>query len=91
MKAPLMPLLVIGEPFRKIAKDIVCPLPRMGRENRFILEVNDCATQYPEAVPVRTISASKIADVLIDIFARPGIPEKILTDQGKNFTPALLG
>ena len=40
---------------------------------------------------MRTISASKIAEVLIDIFARQGIPEEILTDQGTNFTSALLG
>ena len=71
--------------------DIVSPLPRTGRGNRFILLVSDYATQYPEAVPLRTISASKIAEVLINIFARHGIPEEILTDQGKNFTLALLG
>ena len=71
--------------------DIVGPLPRTGRGNRFILVVSDYATRYPEAVPLRTISASKIAEVLIDIFARQGIPEEILTDQGTNFTSALLG
>ena len=49
------------------------------------------ATQYPEAVPLRNITASRVAEALIDIFARHGIHEEILTDQGKNFTSALLG
>ena len=91
VKALMTPLPVMGEPFRRIAMDIVGPLPRTGRGNRFILVVSDYATQYPEAIPLRNISAGKIAEVLIDIFARHGIPEEILTDQGTNFTSALLG
>ena len=51
----------------------------------------DYATQYLEVVPLRNITASRVAKALIDIFARHGIPEGILTDQGKNFTSALLG
>ena len=53
--------------------------------------MSDYASRYPEAVLLRTISTSKVAEVLIDIFARHGIPEEILTDQGTNFTSALLG
>ena len=85
MKAPLTPLPVTREPFRRIAMDIMGPLPRTGQGNSFILVVSDYATQYPEAVPLKTISASKIAKVLIGIFARHGIPEEILTDQATNF------
>ena len=43
-KAPMMPLPVIGEPFRRIAMDIVGPLPRMRRRHRFILVLSDYAT-----------------------------------------------
>ena len=39
----------------------------------------------------RNITAKKVADVLIEIFARHGIPGEILTDQGTNFTSSLLG
>ena len=78
-RAPMTPLPVMGEPFRRIAMDIVGPLPRTGRGNHFILVVSDYATRYPEAVPLRSISAGKIAEVLIDLFARHGIPEEILT------------
>ena len=71
--------------------DIEGPFPRMRRGNRFILVLSDYVTRYPEAIALRTMSASKIAEVLIDIFARHGIPDETLTDQGTNFTSALLG
>lgn len=37
-----------------------------------------------EAVALRTIDAATIADELVKIFARVGIPDEILTDQGSN-------
>ena len=71
--------------------DIVGPLPRTSRGNRFILVLSDYATRYPEALPMRTITVVCVAEALVEIFARHGIPEEILTDLGKNFTSALLG
>ena len=71
--------------------DIIGPLPRTRQGNRFILVLSDYATRYPEAIPLRNITAKKVAEVLIEIFARHGIPGKILTDQGTNFTSSLLG
>ena len=90
-KAPMISLPTIGEPFKRIAMDVVGPLPRTSRGNRFILVVSDYATRYPEAIPLRNVTAKTVAEVLIDLFARYGIPEEILTDQGANFTSALLG
>ena len=88
--APLIPLPVITEPFRRIAMDTVGPLPRSRLGNRFILVICDYATRYPEAIPLRSIDAVHIAEELIKVFARLGIPEEILTDQGSNFTSQLL-
>ena len=50
----------------------------------------DYATRYPEAVALRSIDAEHIAEELVKVFARVGIPEEILTDQGSNFTSQLL-
>ena len=47
-------------------------------------------TRYPEAVALRTIDANAIAEELLSFFARVGVPEEILTDQGTNFTSQLL-
>ena len=89
-KAPLVPLPVIDVPFKRIAMDIVGPLPRSSSGNRFILVICDYASRYPEAIPLRRIDASRIANELVKLFARVGVPEEILTDQGTNFTSHLL-
>ena len=90
VKAPLIPLPVVIEPFRRVAMDIVGPLPRTTSGNRYILVICDYATRYPEAVPVKAVDAEHIAEELVRIFARVGIPEEMLTDQGSNFTSQLL-
>ena len=87
-KAPLMPLPIVS--FEKIAMDIVGPLPRSRSGHRYILVMCDYATRYPEAIPLRSIDAEHIAEELIKVFARVGIPSEILTDQGSNFTSKLL-
>ena len=80
----------MDEPFQKIAMGIVGPLPRSRSGNRYVLVICDYATRYPEAVPMRTVGAESVAEELVKMFARVGIPGKILTDQGSNFTSQLL-
>ena len=90
VRAPLVPLPVISQPFESIAMDIVGPLPRSAKGNRFVLVICDYATRYPEAVPMKTIDAASVAEELVTIFSRVGIPREVLTDQGTNFTSKLL-
>ena len=90
VKAPLIPLPVVTEPFRRVAMDTMGPLPRTKSGNRYILVLCDYATRYPQAVPVKAVDAEHIAEELVRIFARVGIPEEMLTDQGSNFTSQLL-
>ena len=89
-RAPLVPLPIIDTPFKRIAMDIIGPLPRSKSGKKYILVVCDYATRYPEAIPLKTIDAAQIAEELLQLFARVGIPEEILTDQGSNFTSQLL-
>lgn len=70
--------------------DIVGPLPKSHSGKRFMLVVCDYATCYPEAVPLRSTDAEHIAEELVQIFSRVGVPEEILTDQGANFMFQLL-
>ena len=88
--APLVPLPIIEEPFQRIAMDLVGPLPRSRSGNKYILVICDYATRYPEAIPLRSIDAEHIAEELIKVFSRVGVPKEILTDQGSNFTSQLL-
>ncbi|KAL0190638.1 hypothetical protein M9458_013336, partial [Cirrhinus mrigala] len=55
------------------------------RGHRFALVLVDYATRYPEAVPLRSISAKSVADALFRLISRVGIPKEILTDQGTAF------
>ena len=89
-RAPLISLPTIQEPFKRIAMDIVGPLPRSNSGKRYILVICDYATRYPEAIPLKSIDAAHIAEQLMTLFSRVGIPEEILTDQGSNFTSTLL-
>ena len=70
--------------------DIVGPLTRSSCGNRFVLVVCDYATRYPEAVPMKHVDAASVAEELVSIFSRVGVPKEILTDQGTNFTSHLL-
>ena len=89
-RVPMIPLPVVDEPFSRVAMDLVGPLPRSRSGNRYVLVMCDYATRYPEAVPLRNIDAEMIAEELVKIFARMGIPQEILTDQGSNFQSQLL-
>ena len=90
LRAEMIPLPLISQPFQRIAMDLVGPLPKSRRGNRFILTIVDYATRYPEAIPLSSTEASRIAKELVTVFSRTGIPEEILSDQGANFMSMLL-
>ncbi len=84
-KAPLCPLPLMEVPFERIGMDLIGPLERSARGYRFASVLVDYATRYPEAVPLRSISAKSVAEALFRIISRVGIPKEILTDQGTAF------
>ncbi len=83
--APLIPLPVVDTPFERIGVDIVGPVEKSQRGNRFILVICDYATRYPEAHSLREVTAKQIATVLLRFFSQVGIPQEVLTDQGPSF------
>lgn len=56
--------------------------PATGKGNRYILTVVDFATRYPEAVALKGIETEMVAEALVDIFCRTGVPKEMLTDMG---------
>ena len=81
----LQPSLV-GAPFERIAMDILGPLPRSRRGNRYILVIMDYFTKWAEAFPLRNQEAETVARVLVEQFiCRYGVPISLHTDQGSNF------
>ena len=89
-KAPLVPVPIIDIPFERIAMDIIGPLPRTKAGNCYILTLMDYGSRYPEAIPIRQTDSKTIAQALIGLFSRVGIPREILTDCGANLTGKLM-
>ena len=50
----------------------------------------DYGTKFPDAVPLRKVDAQRVAETMIDIFSRYGLPNEMLTDQGSVFTSSLM-
>lgn len=65
--------------------DLVGPLVKTARGHEYILVIVDYATQYPDAIPLRTVAAKGIARELFHLFSRVGILREILMDQGTAF------
>lgn len=80
LRVPLIPLPVISHPFERVVMDIVGPLPRSRKGNRFVLVICDYATRYPEAVPMSQVDAASVAKELVKVFSRVEVPREILTD-----------
>ena len=78
-----MPL--IDKPFKRVAIDLVGPISPPSEGHRYILTLVDFSTRYPEAVPLKKIDTETVAETLVDIFSRLGVPEEILSDLGTQF------
>ena len=86
-EVPLGKLPLIYTPFKRVAVDIVGPIePRSEKRNRYILTMIDYATIYPEAVALPSIETERVAEALVEMFSRVGIPDEMLTDCGSQFT-----
>ncbi|XP_077987486.1 uncharacterized protein LOC144442090 [Glandiceps talaboti] len=90
-KVPLGTMPLIDVPFQKVAVDLVGPIePVTDRGNRYILTLMDYATRYPEAVVLKRIQAEVVAEALVSIYSRVGIPQEILTDLGTLFVADIM-
>ena len=66
--------------------DIVGPLPRTSRGNRYILTVVDHFTKHAEAYALPDQEAPTVVRAFLNEFvSRYGVPYVIHTDQGTNF------
>ena len=84
-----MPL--VGRPFKRIAFDLVGPYSRTkGKNHRYLLTSICYFSRYPEAIPLSKINEVSVANAMIDIFSRCGLPDEILTDQGTIFMGKLM-
>ena len=80
--APLMPVPAFEEPFTRVLVDCVGPLPRTKSGFQFLLTIMDVSTRFPEAVPLRRITAKNVVEALVQFFTRYGLSREVQTDQG---------
>ena len=45
----------------------------------------DLSTRFPEAIPLRKITAKVVVEALMQFFTRYGLPKEVQSDQGSNF------
>ena len=85
-KVPLQKMPLIDQPFKRVAVDLVGPIsPPSENGHQYILTLVDYATRYPEAIALKRIDTPTVAEALVDMFSRLGIPEEILSDLGTQF------
>ena len=85
-KVPLELMLLIDTPFKRIAVDLIGPIhPPSEQGHRYILTLVDYATRYPDAIPLKSISTEAVAEALVDMHSRLGVPEEVLSDLGAQF------
>lgn len=90
LRAPLERPFMATRPFEQVSLDIVGPLPKTKKGFRYLLTMIDNFTRYAEAYPLREQTAEETAKAFVEgIVTRHGVPQRVLTDQGRNFVSNL--
>ena len=78
-KVPLEKMPVIDVPCKRVAVDIIGPIdPPSEAGHRYILTLVDYVTRYPAAVSLKKITTERVAEALMSMLSRFGIPEEVL-------------
>ena len=85
-KAPLQISPLVSVPFTKCATDLIGPLPLTERKNMYILTLIDYSTRWVEATALKSTVSSVVAEELLNMFSRLGIPKILVSDGGPQFT-----
>ncbi|XP_035228920.1 uncharacterized protein LOC118201016 [Stegodyphus dumicola] len=89
-RIPITPVLRPYLPFEVVNIDIIGPIePPSARKHKYVLCLMDQHSRWPEAIPLRSLTAKATCDALLEIFTRTGIPKIIASDQGTNFISQL--
>ena len=90
-KVPLQKMPIIETPFSKVAIDLMGPFdPVTDNGNRYVLTLVDYATRYPEAKALKTTDTPVVAEALLEMYSRLGLPREVLSDNGPQFISDLM-
>ncbi len=86
-----MQLTAISSAGAHFGIDVVGPLPRTMRGNRYIVVAIDYLTKWTEARAIQLADALTIAPFIYeDIICRHGIPREVTSDRGTEFVNYLV-
>ena len=86
-----MPITEFDQPFDMVGIDIMGPFPETIQGNKYIVNLSDYSTKWPEAFAMKDTKSETIAKIYVDeIISRHSAPRKLLSDQGKNFLSSLV-
>ena len=82
--------LYAGRPWQVLAIDLFGPLPQTQSGNNVVLVMTDHFTRWCDAIPLPDGKAATVARALDErVFAYFGVPERIHSDQGRQFQSEL--
>lgn len=74
-------------PWYMVTADLIGPLPRSKRGNRFALVVQDTYTKWVELAAMKSATVKQVAERFNEhVLLRYGAPEVVITDNGTQFT-----
>ena len=86
----LMKLFPATTPLEFIAIDILGPLPRTRKKNRYLLVISDRFTKLTQVVALPRINAYTVAVAFCESWVfKYGAPKQLLSDNGKQFVAKL--
>ena len=90
-KVPLIKLPLIDTTFKRVSVQLVGPIePRSDKKSRYTLTMIDYTTRYPEAVALPSIETERVAEALIAIFSKVGIPSEMLIEHESRVTTEVM-
>ena len=77
-------------PFQVLNVDCIGSVePPSAQGHRYRLRIVDNCTRWPTVHALKSLTARAVCDALVDLFANVGVPSKVISDNGTNFSSQL--
>ena len=84
-KAPMVKRELVTVPFERVSVDLVGPLPKSKGGFQYLFTYIDNTSRWPEAEPLRNITAKTVVRAFQNICLRNGFPRVVVSDNGTQF------
>ena len=89
-KVPITPITRADVAFLVMNMDCIGPIdPPSAQGHRYCLTIVDNCTRWPAVYALKSLTARAVCDALTDLFTNVGVPAKIVSDNGSNFSSQL--